>query len=1201
MTELRESSAGDGEIRRMNPYKGLVPFEDTELDSLFFFGRGREIELIAENLLAARLTVLYGPTGVGKTSVLRAGVAWHVRELARANVDRGGHPEFAIVVFTAWSEDPVTALLAAARQQLAALFGSALLDEVPGESLADTFQRWTETLACDLLLVLDQIEEYFLYHREYGRFVEELPELVTRAGLRVRVLLSIREDALAKVDRFRGRIPGLFANQLRLDQLDRRAARSAIIGPVERYNSLSDEADRITVEDDFVEAVLDQTTAGRVHFVEAGRGIGTSEHDQDRIEAPYLQLVVERVWNEELGAGSRSLRRATLEGLGGTVAIVGSHLRRAVGALTPPERDVAAGIFRHLVTPSGTKVAHEVDDLAEYAAVDRNRLEPVLSALGRERILRPVDGAGLNTPRYEIFHDVLGEAVLAWRREHELEQERRAAERRHRRIAVIAIGALVALVAMIAVAVFALTQRSEARTEARHARARELAATAVSQLAVDPARSLRLAVEAARLDQAPEVENALRQALLETRLRRVLRAYGPLTGASFSPDGGLALVASRDGRARIFSARTGRLVRDFDAGGPLTSASFSPDGRLVVATAENRTASIWHLRPGSAVRVLRHPAAVIAASFNPDNARFATVAADRVVRIWRVADGRLMHALKHDQPVRQASFSPDGKLLLTVSGRQAHLFVARDGRLLRKFQQRGGLTSASFSPDASVIVTTSRDRTARLWDAQTGRVRHVLGDHFGQVTQASFSPRGRLVVTASTDGAARIWRVSNGTKVAVLPGHTNDVLGAGFSPDGRWVLTWSRDRTAKIWLAASGRLAASLLGHSGGLVGASYAATGDLVLTGSEDGTARIWDPGTEPQLRLLGRHRGSASHASFSPDGDRAVSAGEDGTARVWAVASHRLVLILRHQGPVTSASFSPDGAYLLTTSRDGTARLWRNGSARILRHRAAVTSGSFSADGALAVTTSEDGAGRLWRTATGELMRTLRHGAAVRTASFSPSGKLVLTAADDRTVRIWDVDRGAIVHALRGHRGRIVSAAFSPDGRLAMTASEDKTARIWSVKTGETVHVLSGHANGLTAASFSRDSKFVVTSSFDSDARIWSVATGKTLRVLRGHFAVVKGAEFSPDTRWVVTAGPGTAALWPTETGRLLVYLFGHTGILSSASFSPDGRRILTSGEDGTVRLYECEVCSRIPGMVEVAQNRLKAAGEGARPPSS
>ena len=387
---------------------------------------------------------------------------------ARKNVDERGHPEFAVVVFDAWSDEPTESLREAAQEELGAQFGSALLDERPDEALAETLGRWTDALACDLLLILDQAEEYFLYHEAESGFALELPDLVTRPGLRVRALLSIRDDALSKLDRFKGRIPNLFANYLRLDHLDRRAAREAVVRPVERFNELTGES--IEVEEELVEAVLDQTATGQVDLGDAGRGLAADEKSTGRIEAAYLQLVLERIWEEERAAGSERLRASTLASLGGAQSIVREHLRRAVQELTSEERDVAADVFRFLVTPSGTKIAHGVEDLADYASVDEQRLLPVLSTLGRERIVRTVDGAGANGARYEIFHDVLGEAVLAWRREQELERERRAAERRHRRLAIVAVLALVALAAMTAVAIYALAQRG--RRASRHERLR---------------------------------------------------------------------------------------------------------------------------------------------------------------------------------------------------------------------------------------------------------------------------------------------------------------------------------------------------------------------------------------------------------------------------------------------------------------------------------------------------------------------------------------------------------------------------------------------------------------------------------------------------------------------------------------------------------------------------------------------------------
>jgi hypothetical protein len=478
-----------------SPYKGLAPFDDTESDVMFFFGREREQEIIAANLMAARLTVLYGESGVGKSSVLRAGVVHQLRALPEPH---------GVVLFDSWRDEPAEPLRAAV--------GDACGVE-PAGTLADTLALAAARVGGEVYVVLDQIEEYFLYHPpEDGpaTFFEEFSEAVTRPEVRASFLVSLREDAVAKLDRFKARIPNLFGNFLRLEHLDRPSARQAIVGPVERYNTLSADG-TVRVEPELVEAVLDEVAAGRVELAQAGVGTVAEPSHGDRVEAPYLQLVMERIWQAERAAGSSVLRLSTLRNLGGAEQIVRDHLDDAVETLSPDQKDVAAEIFDHLVTPSGTKIAHDPADLARYARVDERELEPVLSTLARERILRTVAGSGgSEVARYEIYHDVLAGSVLGWKAAHEsmrqLERERTSAERRHRRLLVVVGAALIALLVMAGVTVFALTQRSDARRQTRRAKAGELAQTALTDLSVDPEQSVRLALQAANLQ--PSVEHA---------------------------------------------------------------------------------------------------------------------------------------------------------------------------------------------------------------------------------------------------------------------------------------------------------------------------------------------------------------------------------------------------------------------------------------------------------------------------------------------------------------------------------------------------------------------------------------------------------------------------------------------------------------------------------------------------------------------
>ncbi|HET7874868.1 MAG TPA: ATP-binding protein [Methylomirabilota bacterium] len=411
--------------RLPGPYKGLTPYE--ERDAAIFFGRDAEREVIAANLVASRLTLLYGPSGVGKSSVLRAGVVSILREQSRHQHAEHGRPNVAIAVFSAWRDDPLPALLETVRAAVAeALPGAHSVAPVPSTPppLADVLDRWVEQLGGEILIVLDQFEEYFLYHpREdgAGTFAVEFPRAVNRRDLRVNFLIAIREDSLAKLDRFKGRIPDLFGNYLRLDYLDPDAARAAVEKPLAHYNSLlPQDQSPVRIEPALVDAVLGQVQVGQVVLGPAGSGTVAAGRAADpsemRIDTPYLQVVMTRLWQEEMDRGSRVLRLDTLTRLGGAERIVRTHLDGAMQRLSPADQDTASRVFHHLVTPSGTKIAHAVPDLAEYAGASDRDVESVMEQLAATRIVRSVPPAPgqLTAARYEIFHDVLAPAILDW-------------------------------------------------------------------------------------------------------------------------------------------------------------------------------------------------------------------------------------------------------------------------------------------------------------------------------------------------------------------------------------------------------------------------------------------------------------------------------------------------------------------------------------------------------------------------------------------------------------------------------------------------------------------------------------------------------------------------------------------------------------------------------------------------------------------
>ena len=116
---------------------------------------------------------------------------------------------------------------------------------------------------------------------------------------------------------------------------------------------------------------------------------------------------------------------------------------------------------------------------------------------------------------------------------------------------------------------------------------------------------------------------------------------------------------------------------------------------------------------------------------------------------------------------------------------------------------RDGVTSAQFSPDGTRIVTASRDKTARVWDAATGKTaRHARWDMRDAVRSAQFSPDGTRIVTASGDKTARVWDAATGKTLATLAGHEGRCGSAQFSPDGTRIVTASDDKTARVWTSS---------------------------------------------------------------------------------------------------------------------------------------------------------------------------------------------------------------------------------------------------------------------------------------------------------------------------------------------------------------------------------------------------------------
>ena len=484
--------------------------------------------------------------------------------------------------------------------------------------------------------------------------------------------------------------------------------------------------------------------------------------------------------------------------------------------------------------------------------------------------------------------------------------------------------------------------------------------------------------------------------------------------------------------------------------------------------------------------------------------------------------------------------------------------------------------AAEFSHDGTRVLTASKDHTAHLWDAVSGRANRDL-DHGAPVLLARFSRDDTRIFTVGADRTARLWNPATGEaldgfkNVAVPPQR----MLADMSDDGYTLYYVGVDRGAHLVDVHDGKPRALSRAQSGTITAIAVADGAPLVATGGSDGITRLWDLADGALKLQLRRHAAAVTAIRFSPLGDLLATVGDDHTARLWTAAGTP-VATAQHAGPVRGASFSVDGGLLLTWSDDATAGVWTAAGARIatLTDDRPLRLAALSPDGRRVVTATDDPTPKIWDIAQGKVLARLSgHVAPVHSAMFSPDSARVLTASDDETARLWNSSSGQPITTLEGHTAPVRSAVFSPDGARILTVGDDNTARVWDGSLTNAVPTLKGHVAAVRLARYSSDGARLVTTSDDKTARLWDPANPRLVLTLEGHTGPVVGAVFSADgsphlLTWA--EDDRTLRLWNSSTGAPLAAMV-HAGPVLAATFSRDGTRIVSAGADDALRTWD------------------------------
>jgi WD40 repeat protein/class 3 adenylate cyclase len=1149
-----------------NPYKGLRPFEET--DAADFFGRDALTQQLVDRLAETRFLAVVGPSGSGKSSVVRAGLIPALRKGAFPGSD-----EWVIVDMFPGAR-PLEEL-EAVLLRVAVNPPSSLLEQLEGDDrgLLRAVNRVLPADRSELLLVVDQFEEVFtLVEDEVARthFLESLERAATDPNSRVRVVVTLRADFYDRPLLYRG-----FAELLRtrvevVVPLSPEEIEQAISGPARRVDvrlepgveaamltEIADEPGGLPLLQ-YALTELFERREGNILTLDSYRAIGgvsgalgrraeelfegLEPKGQEAARQLFLRLVA-------LGEGTEDTRRPVPRSELDSLDVEGQAMASVIEAygtsrLLSFDRDSRTGaatveVAHEALLSAWTRLRRWIDDAREdvrterrLAAATRDWLEAdrdpsfLVSGSRLEQLETWLRTSDLSiTPDEREFVEASSAERDRRRSEEEAREvrerdlERRSVRRLRTLVAVLTVAALIAG----GLTVFAFAQRGRAERENRIAVARELAAASVANLEADPERSILLALEAIEQTRSadgsvlPEAEEALHRAMGASRIVRSVPGLGGWV--DWSPDGTRFVTEGPEetGEIDIRNAETGESMLSFHGHErDVNGVAFNADGSMLLTTGDDGTAKVWNPLSGRELGRIEDPdrqTPVTGPSFSADGSLAAAAWPEEgTVRVWEVTTSRIVHEIELEGAFR-TTFSPDGERLAIVGFDLGVVVDVRSGdEVLTLEGHEGDIQDVDWSPDGRWISTSSFDATAGIWDAETGDLRFSLF-HDGFVTDADWSPQSDRLVTGGSQGT--VWGISEGGGEQLFSLSAQDtssgVQGVAFSPDGTKVLTGDTGITsAKIW---------------------------DVDLTGDAEWATL---PG-EPDW---------VTSVAFSPSGRELITSGPGGTVVEWDPETGETIHTLETSGStdepptIVDLDLSPDGARIATMS--------------------------FTTEPVVGV----------WDRSTGQEVFSFDPGGFAENLDWSPDGRLLAIGGMDAEAAIIVDSTGEEIARLDEEPGKgVFEVQFSPDGQRLATASLPtgrpdplgQRVKIWDWESGEIVTEIPINAEGIA---FDPSGERIAIA-YGGEAAIWDVDTGKKQTTFSGHQDILWDVAYSPDGSQLATGGfDNTVRLWDAESGVQLLVLRGHDLVVGKLAFSPDGSKLASGAGDGTARVWALEL---------------------------
>lgn len=1212
-----EFSAYDLEsIAPDNPYKGLRAFQEADADD--FRGREALVERLIQRLngesVAARFLTLIGPSGSGKSSVIKAGVmpklrrgavegsnTWFITEMVP-----GAHP----------LEELEAALL-----RIAINPPASLIDQL-GEDERGLVRAVKRVLPPDggtggeLVLVVDQFEEVFTQvedEAERAHFLKSLLAAAREPHSRLRIITTLRADFYDR--------PLLYPE---FGELVREC--TEVVLPLSR-----DELERAIVEP--AENAGLALEMGLVPEIVADVG-------EQPGALPLLQYALTELYERRDGRWLTVQAYRDIEGVSGALARRATEL---YDTLNEEGKRAARQLFLRLVTlGEGSEDTRRRVRLTELLSlqVDEQMIQQVIDLFGKYRLLTFDRDPETRAPTVEVAHEAL---IRQWQLLRKWLEDNREDLRLQRRLSAateewlnsgkdssfLASGTrLEQFELWLSQTELALTEVEREFFQASLARRAQLLAQEEARKAHEAAlerrsrnflRALVAVMAAAMVGALVLTGFALNQSQIaqeNAATATIAQGEALIQAVTATVAQGEALIQADNAATAAANAELNAKEAQslaFASGAQLALSSRNTDLALILALEANkiatpsnearRTLAEAAYAPGTRRIFSGHTNRVESVKYSPDGTQALSASDDNTVILWDIETGQALQHLGvngegHTAWVWDVAFSPDGSK--GVSASQDKTLIIWDletGEILHHLGADGGghtgeVHAVSYTPDGKAILSGGHDGALILWDAQTGDIIRKFapngGGHTGEIYALAISPSGFTAISGGQDNTVILWSVETGDALLRFEALNSAVWSLAYKPDELGMLTGLHNGSMLLWSFETGTAVRNFIGHTDRVTGAAFSPDGTRIATSSQDGSVILWETETGALIRRYTGHTDRVYGIDYSPDGLSILSAGWDRVLRLWDIENGaQLALFRGHSDIVNDVAFSADGTTAASASADGTIVLWDTTTKQRLHtlsgHTAGVNSIVFTPDGSGLLSASSDRDIFLWDTHTGEIIRRFEpvHGDIVYAVDISPDGLLAVSGSRDNTIVLWDVTTGESIKRGFGHTFHVLSVAFSPDGQYVASASRDNLVILWDARPdqgGQNLEVIrrfEGHTDWVFSVAFSPDARYLLSGGGDNSLIIWDMESGTRLRRYEGHSAFIYSVVFSPDGQYALSSAADTnIILWDLAQGIELQRFTGHTDDVRSVVFGPDGKTALSGGGDTTMRLWQIQL---------------------------